>query len=81
MARAVEIVDVQAGSVAARAGVPGMWLTLVASGTVATTCPARHYVAGEVISHGRSTALLAVTDCRLITVDARHELASALHAS
>ena len=78
LAQALEVVDVAAGEVAAPAGVAGVWRTLVVLGTVATTCPPRQFVAGDVLAHGRSTALVAVTDCRLLTVDARHELAAAL---
>jgi len=78
---ALEVVDVRAGEVAARAGVPGRWRTLVARGTVATTCPPRRFSAGDVLVHGPGTAVLAVTDCRLLTVDDRHELAPLLGRS
>lgn len=71
LAQEVELVEVRAGSFAARAGLAGRWQTLVVSGVVVTTAPARHYQAGDLILHGPGTAIVALTDAHLATADVR----------
>ena len=71
LGRHVELVEAPAGAVVAPAGLGGAWRTLVLAGSVATTQPRRAYAAGSVLDHGPETALVALTDVQLATVDAR----------
>ena len=71
LGRLVELVEAPAGALVAPAGIGGAWRTLVISGSVATTQPQRAYLAGAVLEHGPETAVVALTDVQLATVDVR----------
>ena len=73
IARAVELIDLPAGTISGVVAPVGRWRALVLKGRVQTSNPAAWHAAGSVFEHGPETALIADTDVQLLVADTRSD--------